>query len=583
MNAPHPDCVTVLTDGVVTLRAHRPGDVARMVQQCRDPLMVRWTTVPRPYAVGDAETFLGLVRAAWLEPTGLRAWAVTDDTDAFLGTLELRPHGPAYTAAFGLHPQGRGRGLMARALALACGWAFGQGAPLVRWDAFVGNWASRRTAWACGFTIHGTDRGHGYAGTTGLRDAWVGSLAAAEPMAPSHPWLRPATLEGERVGLRAFGDDDQADLPDTSEPGIDRAPARAEYDAWVLRTREQAAEGRALTWCLADRHTDAVLGAVRLGGLADPARPGTAHLGYWLLAGHRGHGYVHDALDLLVPHAFGPAEAGGLGLTRIAAAAHVDNLASQRTLYAAGWRPCGTEGSAARAGALDPVEVVAFELLVTDDRAAQRVRPLPVPVLHTERLRLRPWGPGDGPGPGDEPDEAALAFMPAHASPSPGSFPEWLAQRHRRALCGDAVSWCIADRHTDRALGSIAVFAMGPEDGRFQGEVGYWLYPSVRGRRTIAEVLPLVVDHAFRPVADGGLGLSRLQAGTDAANEPSQAVLRAAGFREWGRASGDYRRADGTPSDSVYLALLATDARGMTTQAAPARTHNPPAVSHAVT
>lgn len=582
VTAPLPHGVPQLGDGVVTLRAHRPEDLERIVEQCTDAHMTAWTTVPRPYAVSDAETFLGLVRAGWLHPTGLRAWAIADDTDTYLGSIELTPHGPAYRLGYGLHPQARGQGRMARAVRLVCGWAFEQGAPLVRWDAVVGNWASRHTAWACGFTFHGTDRGHLYADPLGLRDAWVGTLAAGEPMHPAGAWLRPATLAGERVVLRAWGDDDEGDLPGTAEPGVDRPPTRAEFAGWLRAARERAAEGAAATWCLADRHTDAVLGGIRLGGLADPARPGTAHLGFWLLTAHRGHGYVHEALDLLVPHAFGAAADGGLGLTRIASAARAGNLTSQRTLYAAGFRVVGTEGSAARAGDLDPVDVVTVEVLACDDREAQRSRPIPVPVLHTPRLRLRPWGAGDGPQPGDDPDEAALTFMSPRAQPTAEGFAEWLAWRARQALAGDSVLWCIADRVTDRALGSVSVFAMGPAAGRFQGEVGYWLYPSTRGRRTIAEVLPVVVDHALRPVAEGGLGLQRLHAGTDALNEPSQAVLRAAGFRVWGRARSDCRRGDGTLSDSLYVELLAADPRGMSTQAAPASTHSPPAVSHAV-
>ena len=44
-----PPWAPTLTDGVVTLRAHRPADVDDVLAQGRDPVMQRWTTVPVPY------------------------------------------------------------------------------------------------------------------------------------------------------------------------------------------------------------------------------------------------------------------------------------------------------------------------------------------------------------------------------------------------------------------------------------------------------------------------------------------------------------------------------------------------------
>ena len=47
-----------LTDGVVTLRAHTDDDVEAVVEQCRDPLSVEWTTVPLEYSREDAKRFV---------------------------------------------------------------------------------------------------------------------------------------------------------------------------------------------------------------------------------------------------------------------------------------------------------------------------------------------------------------------------------------------------------------------------------------------------------------------------------------------------------------------------------------------
>ncbi|MFE9322845.1 GNAT family N-acetyltransferase [Nocardia sp. NPDC052278] len=54
----YPDEVPLLTDGMVTLRAHQQEDLDAMVEQCRDVEMLRYTTVPRPYSRDDAAEYL---------------------------------------------------------------------------------------------------------------------------------------------------------------------------------------------------------------------------------------------------------------------------------------------------------------------------------------------------------------------------------------------------------------------------------------------------------------------------------------------------------------------------------------------
>jgi RimJ/RimL family protein N-acetyltransferase len=183
-------------------------------------------------------------------------------------------------------------------------------------------------------------------------------------------------------------------------------------------------------------------------------------------------------------------------------------------------------------------------------------------VFETSRLRLRPWRDTDFPGPGEGPDGDSLRFMPAGAQPGPDDFPAWLARRRADMATGGDLHWCIADRTgeagpSDGMLGNVQIFRMGPVDGRFQGELGYWLRPGARGRGIIGEALPPVIAHAFRPADDGGLGLGRLHAAADSDNHTSQAILQAAGFVRWGADHQAWRRSDGTLSDGVYFELLA--------------------------
>ena len=229
--ATFPATVPVLTDGVVTLRAHHAGDVDGVLEQCLDPVSQAWTTVPVPYTREQAEGFVGeRVPAAWAGGSWVFAVEAEDETGLprFCGTVELRDEGDARAEiAYGAHPWARGRGIVHRALELLLAWGFEeQGLQTVIWWANRGNWASRRTAWRLGFTFEGTvpqwlpQRGE-------LRDAWVGVLRADDERVPRTPWLDVPRIEGERVVLRPFRDDDAARVVEA---------CRDERTAWWLGT-----------------------------------------------------------------------------------------------------------------------------------------------------------------------------------------------------------------------------------------------------------------------------------------------------------------------------------------------------------
>src|SRR5664279_4920716 len=178
------------------------------------------------------------------------------------------------------------------------------------------------------------------------------------------------------------------------------------------------------------------------------------------------------------------------------------------------------------------------------------------PVFETTRLRLRPWRDTDAPGPGEGPDADSLRFMPSGAQPGPDDFPGWLAQRRQDMNTGADLHWCVADVTSDAMLGNVQIFRMGPVKDRFQGELGYWLRPTARGRGIIGEAIKPVIARAFTPVENGGLGLSRLHAATDSDNHTSQSILRSAGFIQWGADHQAWRRNDGSLSDGSYFELL---------------------------
>ena len=332
-----------LTDGVVTLRAHRPEDVPRIVEQCRDPESIAWTQVPVPYAEQDAETFVGeLVPRWWADDT---EWAfAVEHEGAFAGTVSLRDEGGGRCEiAFGVHPGVRGTGVAERACRLLVEWGFTeQGAHTIVWRAFVGNWGSRRLAWRLGFTLEGTLRGY-LPHRGALRDAWVGTLLRVDPREPRSTWLEVPELVGDGFRLRAVRDDDAPRIHEgTAEPTTERwlghKPAPYTLDhahAYVERRREFLATGQSLTWAIADPDDDRILGTVLWFNWTPEVE---CELGWWLHPDGRGRGLATRAARLATDHLFET-----VGVKRVTAHVAVDNTASRRVAEAAGFRQYAVE------------------------------------------------------------------------------------------------------------------------------------------------------------------------------------------------------------------------------------------------
>ncbi len=348
---PFPDAVPELADDRVRLRAHRLEDAARIVEQSIDPASLAHTTVPRLYGHRDARHFLDLIEEGWNDPDGVRYWAIAaaDDPDAtFLGTIDLRPqgrHGVAETG-FGLHPEGRGRGLMSSALRLAARHWFDTGGIRLYWRANRGHVASWRVAWACGFTFHATlpdlldhpDR---------VFDGWVASLAVGEPMAPRTPWFDPPVLEGARVRLRPWRDEDAGAVEAPNHPAHhmppEAAPTAETFGQWLGRRREYLMRGTGIQWCIADAATDRALGDIGVFVRSGVMDGDTAELGYQLFPSARGRGLATGAARLVTAYALRSRDEGGLGLRRLTAETAADNEASNGVLRALGFTTWGRE------------------------------------------------------------------------------------------------------------------------------------------------------------------------------------------------------------------------------------------------
>lgn len=353
-----PLTVPVLSDGVVTLRAHVPDDIDAMLEMAQDPEMIRWTAIPTPHTREMSEQFaFNIIPRGWDDGTH-RGWAIEAEDETgrarFAGNVDVR-QSPIADIGFALHPWARGRGLMARAVRLAVDWALTEGGiEIVHWRSHVGNTASLRVAHQTGFTLTGLmpgmlhERGQ-------VLDAWTGSIRFGDTPVPQTPWAESTLLESERLRLRAFT---EADLPRIveacSDPqsqhflaGLPRRYTPAIARSYVADCAWQAAVGAKATWAVADLETDELLLAnIAVMDLAG-VNPTAGEIGYWAHPAARGRGVMTEATKMVVRHAFDP---DGLDRRRLVLYAAADNAASNAVAVAAGFAHYGTQRAAERLG-----------------------------------------------------------------------------------------------------------------------------------------------------------------------------------------------------------------------------------------
>ncbi|MFG3642358.1 GNAT family N-acetyltransferase [Micromonospora sp. NPDC047762] len=168
--------------GELRLRPMEEKDLNAVVQTCRDPETIRWTTVPDPYDRADAEGYQAYGRDSWARGDAA-CFMIADADDRYVGTLDLRlsPTDPLVAdTGFMTAPAARGRGYLPAALVALSAWGFSTlGLARIEWKANVGNTASRRAAEKAGFLMEGTARG-GVQHRGERVDVWVGALLAKD-------------------------------------------------------------------------------------------------------------------------------------------------------------------------------------------------------------------------------------------------------------------------------------------------------------------------------------------------------------------------------------------------------------------
>jgi RimJ/RimL family protein N-acetyltransferase len=179
----------------------------------------------------------------------------------------------------------------------------------------------------------------------------------------------PETLVGTRVLLRRYSDQD-ADalyraLIEAQEhlqpwlPGFERPRTHAEVLESVRRAQAQWALRESFSLGLWLRQPETLLGEVRLQPTAweIPA----FNLSYWAHPAAQGHGYVSEALRLVLALAF-----DSLGAQRVAIACEPRNVRSRRIAERLGFMHEGCVRNAARGPDGVPCDLFLFALLPGD-------------------------------------------------------------------------------------------------------------------------------------------------------------------------------------------------------------------------
>lgn len=362
--------VPVLSDGVVTIRAHTPADIDGMLEMAVDPEMVKWTSVTTPHTREMSEDFaLRIIPRGWDEGTN-RIWAIeANDADGkarFAGNVDIRQT-PVADIGFALHPWARGQGLMARAVRLAVDWAFNEGGiEIVHWRSHVGNEASLRIAHSTGFTLHGTIPGC-LIERDKVLDAWTASIQFGDAPVAVSSWAESTVLESDRLRLRPFVEADLARIVEAcNDPdslhwlnSLPQPYTETTARDYVAECIWQAAKGAKATWAIADRKTDQLLGNIAVMDMLGP-NPTSGEIGYWMHPDARGRGVMTEAVKLVVAHAIRPE---GLNRRRLVLYAADGNDGSNAIAKAAGFTHYGTQRQAEKLGDGSYVDLHGYELL----------------------------------------------------------------------------------------------------------------------------------------------------------------------------------------------------------------------------
>jgi RimJ/RimL family protein N-acetyltransferase len=148
-----------LTDGVVVLRELREDDRVVVLSTMCDPLVNAWLDMPAEPGDADFDALLRVIRQGRVSGNRIDYTVTEAPGDAPLGAvIASRRHRDNYELAYLAGAQGRGRGLMTRAVRLLCAWLFEGGVGRLELRTHPDNVPSQELARRAGFAREGVER-----------------------------------------------------------------------------------------------------------------------------------------------------------------------------------------------------------------------------------------------------------------------------------------------------------------------------------------------------------------------------------------------------------------------------------------
>lgn len=170
-----------ITDGVVALRTMRESDRAATLSAFADPLVREWLNMPPRPSDADFDAVMRTIRNGF-ESGDRYDYCVTEPPDdVSLGAvIASRRHRDNWEVAYLARAEGRGRGLMTRAVRLLCDWLLEEGVGRIEIRTHPDNEASQKLAQRAGFLREGLERKSIWLHNE-RQDAIVWSLLPSDP------------------------------------------------------------------------------------------------------------------------------------------------------------------------------------------------------------------------------------------------------------------------------------------------------------------------------------------------------------------------------------------------------------------
>ncbi|MBF8192395.1 GNAT family N-acetyltransferase [Nonomuraea sp. K274] len=280
-------------------------------------------------------------------------------------------------------------------------------------------------------------------------------------------------------------------------------------------------------------------------GVRPPDHWGVTEIGYLVAPWARGKNVATTVARAVTDWAFDQ------GVRRVELQAEVENLASLRVAYKAGFLEEGRRRGAKRLRDGRFADFVMFGRLSGDPVVVAETY---LPFFEGGELsdgvvRLTPLTVEDA---GDYHRMLADPSVAAYSVTPPGPL-EDDERRCRNTgywwLSGQRIELAVRDAASGAFAGHLQLTQVVQALG--QAMVGYSLLPEFRGRGFMTRAVGLLVDWAFANTA-----LHRIVAGTDAGNAASQAVLERTGFRREGVHRELFMKEDGRWADDVEWARI---------------------------